>query len=78
MFENRRLGAALIIIGVLANNYVYLHDLLLGTHQGAIMLGWIAALLIIATLAVTAVGLMIVMVPIAPAKSVTPVGPAPT
>ncbi len=65
MFENRRLGAALIIIGVLANNYVYLHDLIFGTFEqvleGAIVLGWIAAILIIATLAVTAVGLMIVM-----------------
>ena len=73
MFENKRLGAALIIIGVLANNYVYLHDLIfgkykqyegaiiLGQYENAIVLGWLAALLIIATLVVTAVGLMIVM-----------------
>jgi hypothetical protein len=64
MFENRRLGAALIIIGVLANNYVYLHDLIFGKYEeleGAIVLGWLAALLIIATLVVTAAGLMIVM-----------------
>ncbi len=64
MFQNRKLGAALIIIGVLANNYVYLHDLFFGTYQepaGAIVLGWVAAILIIATLAVTAVGLAIVM-----------------
>ncbi len=64
MFENKRLGAALIIIGVLANNYVYLHDLIFGKYEefeGAIVLGWLAALLIIATLVVTAVGLMIVM-----------------
>ncbi len=57
MFQNRKLGAALIIIGVLANNYVYLHDLIFGTYEyyeaGAIV--------IIASLAVTAVGLMIVM-----------------
>ena len=73
MFQNRQLGAALIIIGVLANNYVYLHDLILGKYkqyegaiilgqyENAIVLGWLAALLIIASLVVTAVGLMIVM-----------------
>jgi hypothetical protein len=64
MFQNRKLGAALIIIGVRANNYVYLHDLFFGTYQepaGAIVLGWVAAILIIATLAVTAVGLAIMM-----------------
>ena len=64
MFENKRLGAALIIIGVLANNYVYLHDLIFGKYEefeGAIVLGSLAAVLIIATLVVTALGLMIVM-----------------
>ncbi len=64
MFQNQKLGAALIIIGVLANNYVYLHDLIFGKYEefeGAIVLGWLAALLIIATLVVTAVGLMILM-----------------
>ena len=65
MFQNRKLGAALIIIGVLANNYVYLHDLISGTYEyyetGAIVLGWVAAIVIFASLAVTAVGLMIVM-----------------
>ena len=64
MFENKRLGAALIIIGVLANNYVYLHDLFFGTYQefeGAIVLGRVAAILIIASLAVTAVGLAIML-----------------
>ncbi len=65
MFQNQKLGAALIIIGVLANNYVYLHDLIFGTYEyyeaGAIVLGWLAAILIIATLVVTAIGLWIVM-----------------
>jgi len=64
MFQNRKLGAALIVIGVLANNYVYLHDLIFETYEqqlkGAIVLGWVAAVLIIASLVVTAVGLMIV------------------
>ncbi len=65
MFQNRKLGAALIVIGVLANNYVYLHDLIFGKYAaaepGTIVLGWLAALLILASLAVTAVGLAIVM-----------------
>ncbi|HEX9870406.1 MAG TPA: hypothetical protein VGC99_17800 [Candidatus Tectomicrobia bacterium] len=64
MFQNQKLGAALIVIGVLANNYIYLHDLIFGKYeelQGAIVLGWLAALLILASLAVTAVGLVIVM-----------------
>ena len=63
MFQNRKLGAALIILGVLANNYVYLHDLIVGTYryqlEGAIVLGWLSAVLIIAALVVTAVGLVI-------------------
>ncbi len=64
MLENKRLGAALIIIGVLANNYVYLHDLIFGKYEElecAIVLGWLAAVIIIATLAVTAVGLAIML-----------------
>ncbi len=41
MLKDKRLGLALIINGVLANNYVYLHDLILDKHEGAILLGWI-------------------------------------
>jgi hypothetical protein len=58
MFDNRKLGTALIIIGVLANNYVYLHDVVLGTHQGMIDLGWLGAIGIVITLVVTALGLI--------------------
>ncbi len=39
MLKDKRLGLALIIVGVLANNYVYLHDLILDKHEGAILLG---------------------------------------
>ena len=73
MFQNRKFGAALVILGVLANNYVYLHDLILGKYEefeGAIVLGWIAAVLIVATVAVTAVGLMILMRSHAPTATV--------
>jgi len=61
MLENPRLGAGLIIIGVLANNYIYLHDLILGTHQGMIELGWVAGLGVVITIGVTALGLYMLM-----------------
>ena len=64
MFQNRKLGAALIVLGVLANNYLYLHDIIFGKYEeydGAIVLGWLAAVLIVATLVVTAIDLKIVM-----------------
>ena len=61
MFENPRLGAALVIIGVLANNYVYLHDLIFGQDQANIVLGPKSAVAIIVTLAVAAFGLFILM-----------------
>ncbi len=32
MLKDKRLGLALIIIGVLANNYVYLNDLILAKY----------------------------------------------
>ena len=54
----KMLGWALVIIGVLANNYVYLHDLVFDKHDGAILLGWQAAVAIILTLVVVAVGLV--------------------
>ncbi len=59
MLEDKRLGLALIIVGVLANNYVYLHDLILDKHEGAILLGprgWIG---IVVTLIVIAIGMLI-------------------
>ncbi len=61
MLKNRKLGLVLIIIGVLANNYVYLHDLILDKHEGAILLGprgWIG---IIVTVIVIAIGMVILL-----------------
>ena len=52
---------ALIIIGVIANNYVYLHDLILGRHGGAIFLGWIAGIGIVVTLIMIAAGAIILL-----------------
>ncbi len=61
MLKDKRLGLALIIVGVLANNYVYLHDLILDKHEGAILLGWIGGIGIIITLVVIAVGLVVLL-----------------
>ena len=61
MLKDKRLGLALIIVGVLANNYVYLHDLILDKHEGAILLGprgWIG---IVVTLIVIAIGMVILL-----------------
>ena len=61
MLEDKRLGLALIIVGVLANNYVYLHDLILDKNEGVILLGprgWIG---IVVTLIVIAAGVAILL-----------------
>ncbi len=61
MLKDKRLGLAFIIGGVLANNYVYLHDLILDKHEGAILLGprgWIG---IVVTLIVIAGGAVILL-----------------
>ena len=65
----------LIVVGVLANNYVYLHDIIWSTNAGLqavvieanpdfsgriISLGWISDLGIAVTLAVIVVGLVLV------------------
>ncbi len=61
MLRNKTLGLVLIIVGVLANNYVYLHDLILGKHEGAILLGWIGGIGIVVTLVVTAIGVVVLL-----------------
>ncbi len=61
MLEDKRLGLALIIIGVLANNYVYLHDLILDKHEGTILLGQRGWIWIVVTLIVIAGGVVILL-----------------
>ncbi len=61
MLKDKRFGVKLIIAGVLFNNYVYLHDLILDKHEGAILLGpgeWIG---IVLALIVIADGVVIVL-----------------
>ncbi len=59
MGQKKKLGWALIVVGVLANNYVYLHDIVTNGHGGAILLGWHAGVAIGVTLVVIAVGLIL-------------------
>ncbi len=61
MLKDNRFGPAFIIVGVLANNYVYLHDLILDKHEGAILLGWIGGVGVIVTLVVIAIGVVILL-----------------
>lgn len=53
-----KFGWALVVVGVIANNYVYMHDIVTDGHGGAIHLGWKAGAAIILTLVVIAVGLV--------------------
>ncbi len=59
MLKDKRLGLALIIVGILANNYVYLHDLVVG--MDAILLGPRGVTGIIVTLVVIAIGMVILL-----------------
>ncbi len=59
MLKDKRSGLALIIVGVLANNYVYLHDLVVG--MDAILLGPRGVIGIVVTLIVIAGGVVILL-----------------
>ncbi len=61
MLKDKRFGVKLIIVGVLLNNYVYLHDLILDKHEGAILLGPGEWLGIVLALIVIADGVVIVL-----------------
>ena len=58
MEQKKMWGCALVVVGVLANNYVYVHDLVLDKHDGLILLGWQSVVAIVVTLIVVAVGLI--------------------
>ncbi len=61
MLKDKRFGLKLIIAGVLLNNYVYLHDLILDKHEGAILLGPGEWIVIVLALVVIADGVVIVL-----------------
>ena len=59
MQSRRSLGVALIVLGVLANNYAYLHDVILDSAYGAIILGWKSVAAIVVAVALIAVGVIV-------------------
>ncbi len=61
MLKDKRFGLMLIIVGVLLNNYAYLHDLILDKHEGAILLGPGEWIVIVLALIVIADGVAIVL-----------------
>ena len=61
MLKDKRFGLKLIIVGVLLNNYVYLHDLIHDKHEGAILLGPGEWIVIVLALIVIADGVVIVL-----------------
>ncbi len=72
MEQKKRLGYAIVGVGVLANNYVYVHDLVTDKHDGVIILGWQSGVAIVVTLVVVAVGLFVVWRAEAEAEGATP------
>ena len=63
MHTNKRWGLVLVIFGVLANNYVYVHDLIVDSNDGLIYLGGQAWVGIAVALAVVAVGIVLLVRP---------------
>ena len=61
MLANRTLGLVFVIIGVLANNYVYLHDIIFDKEAGSIYLGWLSWVGISLTLLVVAFGILMLL-----------------
>lgn len=62
MLKNQALALLLVIGGLLANNYVYLHDLVMGRFpDGAIHLGKASFIGIGVTLAIVAAGLVLLL-----------------
>lgn len=63
MLKNQALALCLMIGGLLANNYVYLHDLVTGRFpDGAIHLGTASFIGIGITLAITIAGVVLLLV----------------
>lgn len=62
MLRNQALALCLVIGGLVANNYVYLHDLVMGRFpDGAIYLGTASFIAIGASLALIVAGLVLLL-----------------
>ncbi len=56
MPKSKSLGLVLVIVGVLANNYVYLHDIFVDKHDGMIIVGMTSGVGIVGALIVVLIG----------------------
>ena len=61
MPKGQILAVALIVGGILANNYVYLHDLIFGRHDGTIYLGTASLIAVVASLLAIAARLRLLL-----------------
>lgn len=61
MMERAQMAVALIVAGVLANNYIYFHDIFFQKHGGYILLGWKSYVGLVAALAAVAAGLVMLL-----------------
>jgi hypothetical protein len=58
--RNQALGLALAIFGILANNYIFLHDLIWDRHDGAIHMGAPSLFAAGMAVAVTIAGILLI------------------
>jgi hypothetical protein len=58
--RNQALGLALAIFGILANNYIFLHDLIWDRHDGAIDMGAPSLFAVGMAVAVTIAGILLI------------------
>lgn len=58
--RNQALGLGLAIFGILANNYIFLHDLIWDRHDGAIYMGAPSLIAAGMAVAVTIAGILLV------------------
>ncbi|MBT6119239.1 MAG: hypothetical protein HOH66_15360 [Rhodospirillaceae bacterium] len=58
--RNQALGLALAVFGILANNYIYLHDFLWDRHDGAIYMGTASLIATGMAVAVTIAGIFLI------------------
>ena len=61
MLKNQALGLILIAVGVIANNYVYWHDIIVGKHQGLAYLGTASIVAVILSIVVIFIGVLLVV-----------------
>ena len=61
MLKDKRLGAAIALLGLIANNYVYLHDMVWDSHQGLIAIGGDAKLGVVVTFLITLFGIALLL-----------------